>query len=116
MTVYRAAGLIRGAVAHTRRRLPLDLGRGEGDAIRLLLEFDADVLLADDRRALRTCRLLGVPFTTTPRVVVDLHRAGVIELAEARRALEKLAIVGRYSREVVAAALTSLHEREEPRG
>jgi predicted nucleic acid-binding protein len=104
-------GLISGAAARSRRRLPLDLGRGERDAIRLFLELEAEVLLADDRRALRVCRLLDIPFATTPRLIVDLRRSGVIEPAEARRA-ERLAIVGRYAREIIAAALMALHENE----
>lgn len=103
-------GLVRGEVVKSKRRLPLSLGAGEAAAIRLFLDRKADLLLADDGRALRTCRLLAIPFTTTPRVVVDLHARGSIAPARARRALEKLAVVGRYSRDVIAAALAALLE------
>ena len=106
-------GLLRGEVVHSRRKLPLALGVGEAEAIRLFLERKADVLLSDDGRALRTCRLLDVPFTTTPRVVVDLRRHGEIGPARARRALEKLAVVGRYSRDIIAAALAALQETQD---
>ena len=94
----------------SRRKLPISLGSGEAAAIRLLLQEGADLLLTDDGRAIRACRIMDVSFTTTPRVVVDLHRAGGIGLADARRALEKLAVVGRYAPEVIAAALVSLNE------
>jgi predicted nucleic acid-binding protein len=105
-------GLLRVEVVRSRRELPLNLGEGEADAIRLFLARRADLLLSDDGRALRTCRLLGVPFTTTPRVIVGLRTCGAISLGRARRALEKIAVAGRYSREVIAAALAALLEAQ----
>lgn len=103
-------GLIRAEAVRSRRVLPLALGAGEADAIRLFLAKGADLLLSDDGRALRTCRMLNVPFTTTPRLIVDLRASGAIPRARARRALEKVAVAGRYSRDVIAAALTALQE------
>lgn len=103
-------GLLRVEKVTSRRRLPLSLGPGEGAAVRLFWEVRADLLLSDDRRALTTCRLLAIPFTTTPRVIVDLRAAGAIQPEQARRALEKIAVVGRYSRDVIAAALAALQE------
>jgi predicted nucleic acid-binding protein len=103
-------GLLRLRTVTSHRKLPIRLGRGEAAAIRLFLAEDADLLLSDDRRALVTCRLLGVPFTTTPRVAVDLRASGAIGADRARQALEKLAVVGRYSRDVIAAALAALQE------
>jgi predicted nucleic acid-binding protein len=105
-------GLVRAEAVRSRRRLPLALGEGEAAAIRLFLARKADLLLSDDGRALRACRLLGVPFTTTPRVIVDLRAAGAIPAPRARRALEKLAVAGRYSRDVIAAALAALLENQ----
>lgn len=95
------------------QELPLNLGAGEAATVHLFLEEKADLLLSDDRRALTTCRLLAIPFTTTPRVIVDLRASGVIPPEQARRALEKIAVVGRYSREVIAAALAALQETRD---
>lgn len=103
-------GLVREELVRSRRRLPLAVGEGEAATLRLFLAERADLLLSDDGRALRSCRLLGVPFTTTPRVIVDLHADGVTRRGRARRALEKIAVAGRYSREVIAAALAALLE------
>ena len=86
---------------------------GEAAAIRLWFDADADLLLSDDGRAIRTCRILGLPFTSSPRVVVDLYRGGAIRLSRARRGLEMLAVAGRYSRDVIAAALVALQEEQE---
>ena len=84
----------------SRRSLPLAPGRGEAPAIRLfrlLLQVDADVPLSDDGRAIRTCGIMGLSFTMSPRVVVDLYRERVIGLPKARTALETLAVAGRYA-------------------
>lgn len=105
-----ADGVLGAKPVRSRKKLPLTLGRGEAAAIRLFVEEDAALVLTDDGRGLRTCRLLSIPFTTTPRVTVDLHRVGDVSTVEARRALEKLAVIGRYSSEIIAAALTALKE------
>ena len=55
---------------------------------------------------------MGLPFTTSPRVVVDLYREGGIGLPKARTALETLAVAGRYARDVIAAALVALLEEQ----
>ena len=55
---------------------------------------------------------MGLPFITSPRVVVDLYRDGVIRLSRARTALETLAVAGRYARDVIAAALVALQEEQ----
>ena len=107
------AGFLRVVEVVSGRNLPLALGRGEAAAIRLVLEADADLLLSDDGRAIRTCRILGLPFITSPRVVVDLYRDGIVRLSNARAALETLAVAGRYARDVIAAALVALQEEQE---
>jgi predicted nucleic acid-binding protein len=105
------AGALRVENVTSRRRLPIPLGPGETATIRLYLARRADLVLSDDGRAIRACRLIGATFTTTPRVVVDLHFVGRISLVEARRTLEKLAVIGRYAPEIIAAALTALREK-----
>jgi len=107
-----AEGLLVVKTVRSRRRLPIALGPGEAATIRLFAQENADLVLSDDGRSLRACRLVGIPFTTSPRVVVDLHRAGLVDRTDARRALEKLAVVGRYSGDIIAAALVALQEHE----
>ena len=103
-------GSIRVVAGTTHRDLPRALGRGEAAAIRLWFEADADLVLSDDGRAIRTCRILAIPFTSSPRVVVDLYRTGAVPLAKARKALEVLAVTGRYGRDMIAAAMVALQE------
>lgn len=90
--------------------LPRVLGRGEAAAIRLWFDADADLVLSDDGRAIRTCRIMKIPFTSSPPVVVDLCRTGAISLTKARMAIETLAVNGRYSRDIIATALVALQE------
>ncbi len=108
-------GFLEGGLLEVRetigtRPLPIALGRGEADALHVFFESGADLLLSDDGRALRACRLLGVPFTSSPRVLVDLCAAGALSRADARRALEFLGTAGRYPTAVIAAALSMLSE------
>lgn len=103
-------GSIRVVEETAHRDLPRALGRGEAAAIRLWFDADADVVLSDDGRAIRTCRIMGIPLTTSPRVVVDLYRTGAVRLGRARRALETLAVTGRYGRDIIAASLVALQE------
>ena len=56
---------------------------------------------------------MGLPFITSPRVVVDLYHDGVIRLSRARTALETLAVAGRYARDIIAAAFVALQEEQE---
>ena len=103
-------GLIRVIESTSRRDLPRALGRGEAAAIRLWFDANADIVLSDDGRAIRTCRIMKIPFASSPQVVVDLCRTRAIRLTRARTALETLAVTGRYSRDIIAAALVALQE------
>jgi predicted nucleic acid-binding protein len=88
------------------------LGAGEAACIRLFRAGRADAVLTDDGRAIRSCRFLGVPFLTSPRVVVDLARAGRITTSTARAAIERLAVAGRYAPDIIGAAFLALAEPE----
>ncbi len=109
-----ASGTLDVREVRSHRELPSGLGRGERDALLLFLQEEADRLLTDDARAMRACRLLGVPFVAAPRVVTDLHAGGLLERREARLGLERLAVVGRYAPDIIAAAFERLTHGEEP--
>lgn len=110
--IARAAelGLFEVRSVRSRKKLPLALGRGEAAAVRLYAEARADLIWCDDGRAIRVCRLLNIPFTTSPRVVVDLVSVRALGRKDGRHALEKLVVVGRYAPEIIAAALAALEE------
>lgn len=93
--------------------LPLTLGPGESQAIWLFLQEKADLLLTDDSKAMRVCRMLGIPYAASPRIVVDLVRQRTMTLREGREALEKLSVFGRYAPDVIGAALAGIAQPGE---
>ncbi len=82
--------------------------KGEDEAVSLFGEIKADLFLCDDGRAIKICRVLQIPFTTSPRVVVDLYRKSLIDIDKAKEALNRLEILGRYSKDIIANALLDL--------
>ena len=91
-------------------QLRVALDQGETDAILLARELQEVVLATDDRKAIRTARFLNIPFIITPRIVIDLFKANQVPVEDARKAIEKLKVFGRYSRDIIADALLSLTE------
>jgi len=95
-------------LAAQKTRMPLRLGMGEADAIRLFLQLKAQLLLTDDGKAIKACRMLKIPFTISPNLVLALYRKGVLDRDAALVSLEKLRIYGRYPPDVVAELLLKL--------
>ena len=85
--------------------------KGEDEAILLFKETKAGIFLSDDGMAIKICKVLKIPFTTSPRVVIDLYRRRVIDIDQAREALNKLEIIGRYSKDIISSALLELIEK-----
>lgn len=93
-----------------RSPLPVSLHQGEEDALRLAMSMHDSVLATDDGKAIKAARFLKVPFVITPKIVVALFRLNKIPLTQARKAIEKLGRVGRYSPDIIAEAILSLTE------
>ena len=93
-------------------QLPISLHRGEEDALLLALKSRESVLASDDGKVIKAARFLKIPFTITPRIVVDLFRMQKISLEKARQSIEKLGKVGRYSPAIIAESILSLMEAE----
>lgn len=86
------------------------LGPGEREALSAVAAGLADRILSDDGRMIRICRRRAIAYLTTPAVVVGLHRNGAIPGAQARHALDRLRILGRYSPDIIARFLSELRE------
>ena len=89
-------------------RLPFPVGRGEAAAISLAAKLKADALLTDDGKAIRACRYMAIPYTTSPRLVVDLVRLKRIPASRAVEALNRLRLVGRYSELIITEYMIQL--------
>ncbi len=92
--------------------LPISLHKGEEEALLLAIKLGRSLFATDDGRAIKAARFINVPFIVTPKIVVELFRLQKISFEKARKSIEKLNKIGRYSPEIIAAALISLMEKE----
>lgn len=74
------------------------------------LTLPNSVLATDDGKAIRAARFLKIPFIITPKIVVELFRLRKVSFPEARKAVEKLGKVGRYTPDIIAEAMFLLAE------
>ena len=89
------------------------LHKGEEEALLLAVKLDGALFATDDGKAIKAARFFNVPFIVTPKIVVELFRLQKISFTKARKSLEKLGKIGRYSPEIIADALISLMEKED---
>ena len=104
----RIGRLVDGKRIYVKKLIKKEKVKGEDEAIFLFKEIKADIFLCDDGRAIKICEVLKIPFTTSPRVVVDLYHKEIIAIEMAKEALNKLDILGRYSKDVISNALLEL--------
>jgi predicted nucleic acid-binding protein len=76
--------------------LPDNLGRGEREAISLMIAMKADQLLMDDRVASTTARLLGLPVRSLAYVIINTVALGRIGSQEGLVLLDELVESGYY--------------------
>ena len=100
-------------ISSRKRQMPIQLGVGEADAIRLFLQLKAHVLLSDDGKAIKTCRLLKIPFTISPNIVMELYLKGTLSRDQALLGLEKLRIFGRYPPDIIASLMLRMIPEED---
>jgi len=89
---------------------PLLLNQGEKDALLLARELTKSLVATDDGKAIKTAKFLDLPFIIAPRIVIDLFKTKKISREHARKAIEKLSVIGRYSPDIIAHALLTLTE------
>jgi predicted nucleic acid-binding protein len=90
--------------------LPFPVHWGKREALLLASQTNKALLATDDGRAIKAARFLRIPYIVSPKLVVELARWELIDILKARLSLEKLATIGRYSPEIIAAALIALQE------
>lgn len=86
----------------------LGLGLGEAEAVALALARKADLVATDDRRGIDACKLVKLPFTSAPAILVRMREKGIVDR---NTALLKLAILekqGRYKKSIIADARARL--------
>ena len=93
-----------------KHKLPLTLHQGEEDALFLALKLRKAGFATDDKKAIKAAKFINLPFIITPKIIVDLFNIKKITYKEARRSIEKLSVIGRYSPDIIANALLALSE------
>ena len=78
------------------------MSQGEREALALSLEHSESTLLCDDGKAIKIARYLKKPFIISPLVVLDLYKLEKIAYETAKKAIEKLSIIGRYLPNLIA--------------
>ncbi len=79
------------------------LGRGESSAL-LLAQAMQVTILTDDYAAMRVAKVLRLSFVTTPLLIVEMKKQGLITLELARAKLDRLREYAWLSAEIVASA------------
>ena len=73
----------------------LGIGKGEEEAFHLYFNKNADLLLTDDRQAIKLANLLGINWSGVPNIVLLLYKMG---LSDHDASLEKMSLLEKYGR------------------
>lgn len=84
------------------------LGEGEAEAIALFLQENADILAADDHKAINVCKIYKIPFMTALTFILDSCSQNAIMKNDAKEMIKNLGIYGRYKDELIYKALSYL--------
>jgi predicted nucleic acid-binding protein len=80
----------------------LDFRLGEGEAQAIALAKSKNLTLGvDDWQAIKTCKVMGVPFVTTLAFVTRFHEKEIITEKQALAKLEKLKQYGWYQKDLL---------------
>jgi len=78
-----------------------NIDAGEAEALLLALQEGAGMIATDDRNAIRACKILKLDFVTAVAFLIRLFEKGLIERDDALLKLQKLQVIGRYSRAII---------------
>lgn len=87
------------------------IGRGEAEAIALVLEERAQILGIDDKNGINACKLLSIPFTTAIGILIRLREKRVLTPGEALTKLTALGRHGRYKQSILEDARQRLEAK-----
>lgn len=90
--------------------VPITLHSGERDALIIAFNSKDTLFATDDGKAVKASRFLNIPFIITPKIVIDLYKLETISFNKAKKSIEKLDKIGRYSPAIIAEAILSLME------
>jgi predicted nucleic acid-binding protein len=74
---------------------------GEAETLILAFQKGASAIAADDRNAIRACKMLKIHFVTAITFLIRAFEKGLIEKEDALLKLQKLQSYGRYSKVIL---------------
>lgn len=77
------------------------IDRGEAEAIILSIEKGISMVATDDRNAIRACKMLKLDFVTAITILIRAFEKTLIDSETALLKLQKLQLIGRYSKEII---------------
>ncbi|MAF13570.1 MAG: hypothetical protein CMI53_01620 [Parcubacteria group bacterium] len=77
-----------------------NFGKGEAEAISLCL-LNKAILLVDDKKAIKCCKVFNLKFTTAPNILVTFYKKKIVDKEMANLLLTKLEKYGRYSSDII---------------
>jgi predicted nucleic acid-binding protein len=92
-------------------REDFNMGRGESEAIALVLQERAKLIGIDDKRGINACKLTGISFTTAVALLLRSWQKGLIDRSDALARLSSLARHGRYKTVIIEDARRRLEEQ-----
>ena len=84
------------------------IDQGEAETITLALREGINVIATDDRNAIRACKMLKINFVTAIAILVRAFEKNLIDRDSAFIKLQKLQVVGRYSKAIIKDATKQL--------
>lgn len=74
---------------------------GEAEAIGLAMQDGINIIATDDRNAIRACKMLKIDFVTAITILLRAFEKKLIDKDDAIIKLEKLQLIGRYSKRII---------------
>jgi len=106
--VKKTKPLKEGKTAEWLSRLNLD--EGETEAIKLYIQTNAKLLLADDKQAINAAKLLEINWATIPDIIVEFAERKKISREKALEALKTAQTEGRYKIEFILKAFNKIEK------
>lgn len=89
-----------------------NIDEGEAEVLILAVQEKATMVATDDGNAMKACKLLKMDFTTAITFLIRAFEKDLINQGEALSKLQRLAMMGRYSRKIIEDGTKRIKEGE----
>ena len=108
-----AVKTLKSRALYQKLRIDLSIGQGEAETLAFALTQKSVLVAIDDRRGIKACKLLKIPFVTAIDIVLRMKEKGILTKEQALPKFDSLARYGRYSGEIISRAMASLEAKKQ---